>query len=38
MSSVIEEECQETVNHNYWRNIKEHIVGVVELGEKIQKL
>lgn len=37
-SHVLGVEGQETVNHYYRRNIKEHNVGDVELGEKIQNI
>lgn len=34
---VVGEEDQETVNHEYKRNIKEHFIGALKLGENIQK-
>lgn len=34
---VIGEKGQETVTHAYRRNVKEHVVGFVRPGEKIQK-
>lgn len=34
---VIRKEGQEMANHGYFRNMKEHIVGVVRPGKKIPK-
>lgn len=35
---VIEAEVQETVNHGYRKNLNEHVVRFVELGENIHEI